>query len=105
MDKVIEQLLVLESEAKEAMNAIAKEDTRIADKAREDLQRRIAEIEQQGIDTIKRLEEESERHFLAKIRGVQENYRVKEDELRRRYAMKKEDMLDRIMRDVLYGES
>ena len=102
MDTITEQLLAIESEAQEAMNTIAKENSYLITKAKEDLSQRIARLETEGAEKIRRLVLETEKHTAARIARVQEEYRNKADAFEAEYRSGR--LRGKIFHDVLYGE-
>jgi len=104
MDRLTEQLMAIESEAQEAMNAMTKESAHLARKAEEDLALRIAQIEQGGAEAVRRLGREADGEAAARIAMVEEEYMNKVKLLDHEYKTNKNDIKRRIIRDVLYGE-
>lgn len=97
--------MALESDAQQAMNDIAKENANITNRAREGLAKRIAAIESDGEDAIKRLLRESEDHTAKRIALIQEEYRAKEIALEENYKHNAESLRGKIFHDVLYGRT
>ncbi|MCL2386124.1 MAG: hypothetical protein FWC89_01105 [Defluviitaleaceae bacterium] len=105
MDTITEQLLAIESEAQEAMNDITKENAHLAFKAQEELERRVANIENEGAEAIRRLVLETERHTAARIAYVQDEYRIKGEEFESEFMNGRKILRGKIFHDVLYGDS
>jgi len=97
---IIQKLLALESEAQEAMNAIAKEKTRLAQKAEEDLSQRIAEIEQNADVTIEQLLAEAD--ASERIEEIKTDYKGKEKVLEESFSANNRKWRERILYNVLY---
>jgi len=104
MDRITEQLMAIESEAQEAMNAMTKENAHLARKAEEDLAIRIAQIEQGGAEAIRRLGREADSETAARIAIIEEEYMTKAEFLDSEFQANKKDLKKRIIRDVLYGD-
>lgn len=98
---MLEQLLALESEAQTAMHDIEKETAQVSRGAQERLARRIAAIEADGAEAVRRLVRESEKHTAARIAQVNEEFAAKsaafEEEFRRK------NLRGKIFHDVLHG--
>ncbi|MCL2357156.1 MAG: hypothetical protein FWC70_08370 [Defluviitaleaceae bacterium] len=100
---MLEQLLAIESEAQEAMLDIEKETADLTHGAHEKLARRIAEIEREGADTVRRIASESERETAAKIALAQEEWREKNIRLEKSFTENRKKMRGKLFHDVLYG--
>ena len=103
MDRLTEQLLAIESEAQEAMNAMAKESARLARKAEEDLAARIAKIEREGAEAIRQLGYDTEGNAAARIAEIQDEYRHKWKTFESDVQNARIDLRSRIVREVLHG--
>jgi DNA anti-recombination protein RmuC len=99
-----EQLLSIESEAQEAMNDIAKENAALTHRAQENLAKRIAAIESEGADNIKRLVQESEKHTAARIAEIQEEFLNKSKSFEKDFRNARKNLRGKIFHDVLHGE-
>ena len=99
---IIQKLLALESEAQEAMSAIAKEQTRLAQKAEEEVAQRVAEINKQADITIEQLLAEAD--ASERIDSLQEEYQKKETTLVESFEKHNRVWKERIVHDVLFGK-
>jgi len=99
---IIQKLLALESEAQEAMSAIAKEQTRLAQKAEEEITQRVAEIEKQADITIEQLLAEAD--ASERIDLLQLDYKEKETALAGSFEKHNRAWKERIVHDVLFGK-
>ena len=99
----IQKLLSIESEAQEAMNDMAKEELRIREKAKLDLQRRLAEIEAAGQRAIEKLRQDSEADCATKVAEIQAECQRKIQELQANFSEKRTEWRGKIFHDVLYG--
>ena len=102
MDKITIQLLAIESEAQEAMKAIEKENAQLVQKAREELARRVAEIEKDGEAAIRKLQREAKTDTVSQIERIREEYRHKVKTLDNEFAENKNIWRGKIFHDVLY---
>jgi len=100
---IIQKLLLLESEAQEAMRALEKEHALLAKKAEEDLSRRIAELEWEKDAAIKQLAQTSQHKTAEIIAKIQAEYKQKGSELINAFAANRSTWRDKVVQDVLYG--
>ena len=105
MHDITEQLLVIESDAQQAMNTIAKENAALSFKAEEDLARKISKIEFESVKAIKDLSREADIDAASRIERVKELYRCKGEILDSDFQNSKEMLRTKILREVLYGAS
>ncbi|MCL2285013.1 MAG: hypothetical protein FWC32_01455 [Firmicutes bacterium] len=101
---IIQKLLLLESEAQEAMRALEKEQALSAKKAEEDLSRRIAELEWEKDATIQKLEQSTEDETAEIIAIIEAEYKQKGSELITAFAANRDTWKGKIVQDVLYGD-
>jgi len=99
---LIQKLLALESEAQEAMSAIAKEQTRSSQKAEEEIEQRVAEINKQADITIEQILAEAD--ASERIDLIQREYQKKETALEESFDKHNRVWKERIVHDVLFGK-
>ena len=97
----IQKLLLLESEAKAAMQALEKEQAQLAKKAEEDLQLHMAALESEKNEAIQRLATQTEKDAGTIIAKIQADYKRKGSELIHAFAINHNTWRDKITRDVL----
>lgn len=85
------------------MNDIAKETADLAKKARENLEKRVTEIEDDSAEAIRRIAKESEAHTAAKIAQIREEYLMKTEKLDADYEKNEKNLRGKIFHDVLYS--
>ena len=101
MDRLTEQLLAIESDAQEAMNTITKENAQLALKAEEGLAKRIAKIEQNNTEAIRKLSREAEDDAAAKIAAIQEEYLRKWESFEEEFMANKNETRTKIFQNIL----
>ena len=104
MDIITQKLLAIESDAQEAMNALAKEEAQLHQKIEADLARRVAEIENKGSQAIALLKQDSEAEKEARIARIKEEYKEKSREYTEIFNANRHEWREKILYDVLYGE-
>jgi len=101
---IIQKLLLLESEAKQAMQTLEKEQALLAKKAEEDLSQRIAALECEKDAAIQRLTLRSEKETAEVIARIQAEYKQKGSELIQAFAANRSTWKNKIVHDVLHGD-
>jgi len=101
---IIQKLLLLESEAKQAMQALEKEQALLAKKAEEDLSQRIAELECEKDAAIQKLTLRTEMETAEIISRIQAEYKQKGSKLIQAFAANRNTWQDKITHDVLHGD-
>jgi len=101
---IIQKLLLLESEAKQAMQTLEKEQALLAKKAEEDLSQRITELECEKDAAIQKLTLHSEKETAEIISRIQAEYKQKGSELIQAFAANRSAWKSKIVHDVLYGD-
>jgi len=99
---IIQKLLLLESEAQDAMRSIEKEQVLLAKQAKEDLILRIGELEREKDIAIKRLEQNTEEETTRVIAKIQAEYEQKRSELITAFAANHHTWRDKVTQNVLY---
>ena len=99
---IIQKLLLLESEAQEAMRTLEKEQVLLAKKAEEDLAHRIAKIESEQNAAIKILEQRSQDETMAAITKIKADYKQKESDLIAAFAANRNTWKEKIVQEILY---
>jgi Skp family chaperone for outer membrane proteins len=100
----IEQLLAIESEAQDAMKDIAKENEQLTQKARQDLARRVAVIEHEGAEAIRRIVRETDTQTMEKIANKQAEFLAKTQAFEKDFEANKDKLRGKIFHDVLHGK-
>jgi len=104
MDTITQKLLAIESEAQGAMNALAKEKTRLAQKTQEELKRRMADVEFAADQEILQMRQLAEAEAVERISQIQADYIKKTEDFSEKLEAGKQTLRDKIIHDVLYGE-
>jgi len=98
---IIQKLLLLESEAQEAMKTLEKEQAYIAKKSEEELSQRIKELEWEKDATIQKLNQTTEAETAETITKIQAQYKQKESRIIAAFAANRITWRDEIVNDVL----
>ena len=104
MDIITQKLLAIESDAQEAMKALAKEEAELQQKIEADLVRRVDEIENKGNQAIELLKRDSEAEKEARISRIKEEYKEKSQAYTKIFNTNRHEWREKILHDVLYGE-
>jgi len=99
---IIQKLLLLETEAKEAMRNLEKEQAYMAKKADEELTRRLHVIQLERDAEITRLEQVAEQEVANGMTKIQAEYQIKENTLVTAFANNRNTWKDEIVNTVLY---
>jgi len=99
---IIQKLLLLESEAQEAMRTLEKEQVLLAKKAEEDLAHRITKLESEQNAAIKLLEQNTEAETMTAIAKIKMDYKQKESNLIRAFAANRNTWEDEIVQEILH---
>ena len=103
MDSIVQKLIALEGEAKEAMNALEKEQTRLAQQGSATLARRISEIELTAELEVAELRRNAELETAAKISEIQAEYAQKIDVFRENLMANNHVIAEKIFHKILHG--
>ncbi|MCL2215691.1 MAG: hypothetical protein FWB91_01595 [Defluviitaleaceae bacterium] len=98
---IIKQLLAIESEAQEAMKTMATEMSRLTQKAGTGLAEKVAQIERDGAEAVRKLERDTAAETTARIAAIQEEYRHKWESFEREFQVGKKNLRSKIVREVL----
>jgi len=101
---IIHKLLLLETEANEAMRNIEKEQAYMAKKADADLQARLSLLEQEKDAKIHGFSQALERETAESIAKIQAEYELKESTLISAFASNRNRWKDEIVDRVLFHE-
>ena len=101
----IHKLLLLETEANNAMRNIEKEQAYVAKKADEELQVRLSYVEQEKDEKIFNFSQALERETAESIAKIQAEYDLKESTLLSAFAHNRNRWNDNIVEKVLAFES
>ena len=99
---IIQKLLLIESEAQEAMRMLEKEKADMAKKAEEELTRRVLELEDAKNAKLCELRQNTEKKTSAAITKIEAEYEQKRSDLVKIFADNRRTWVDKIFYDVLY---
>jgi len=102
---IIQKLLLIESEAQEAMRMLEKEKIDMAKKAEAELTRRVLELENVKNAKLYELRQATEEKTLATITKIEAEYEHKRSELVKTFADNRKTWGDNIFHDVLHETS
>jgi len=99
---IIQKLLLIESEAQEAMRMLEKEKADMAKKAEDELTRRVLELEDAKNAKLCELRQTMEEKNLAAITKIEAEYEQKRSDLVKIFADNRKTWVDKIFYDVLH---
>ncbi|MCL2839183.1 MAG: hypothetical protein FWE05_00285 [Defluviitaleaceae bacterium] len=105
MDNLIEYLVAIETDAQDAMHVMVKETAELTRKAQESLAEKIAHIEQNTIHAIRQIEREADLDAARKITEIHEAYAHKWQTLENHFNVNKNELVEKITKEVLQGTS
>ena len=99
---IIQKLLLLECEAKEAMQALEKEQALLTKKAEADLSLRMTMLKSEKERAAERLTQQAEKNASETIAKIQAEYKQKESELTQAFATSGNAWKKQIAHQVLH---
>jgi len=99
---IIHKLLLLESEAQEAMKTLEKEQVYLAKKSEKELSQRIQQLEWEKEATIQKLSQNADKETAEVITKIQAEYKQKESRLIAIFAANRITWRSDIVNDILY---
>lgn len=99
-----EHLLVIESEAQEAMRDMAKETERLAASINENLEKRVSAMQTEGAEKIKQLAQETENEIAKRTEQIQNEYRIRAENFENEFKKIQKKLRGKIFHDILHGE-
>lgn len=94
----------MESEAQEAMLMVSKENAKLVKKAEADLKNKITQIKQEAFEYVQKLTSEAHRETELQIAKINEEYRLKEEEMELMFTKNREAYREKILNEILFGE-
>jgi hypothetical protein len=104
VDEKIAQLLLIEADAQKAMLNISKDNETVTLQAQERLKQRLAAIEKDGAEEIRRLVSEAETQTAAQISLAQEEFSAKSEAFTADFAAKRKALRGEIFHNILQGD-
>jgi len=100
---IIQKLLTIESEAQEAMNDLAKEESQLQKKTEAQLAARLAKIEREGGLALEKLKKQAGEAATARLAQIKADYQQKSQEFSETLHANQQQWQEKIFHDVLYG--
>jgi len=98
----IQKLLLLESEAQEAMRTLEKDQAAASKKAEDDLATKITRLEEENATAIRELIRKSEAQTTIETERIKADYRQRGSELQTAFATNRTLWVEKIIKDVLF---
>jgi len=99
----IQKLLLLESEAQEAMRTLEKDQATASKKAEDNLATKITRLEEENAAAIRELFHKTEAQTAIEIERIKADYRQRGSELQKAFAANRTIWVEKIINEVLFA--